>query len=324
MDLARNVVKLRRNKLKFNSSQIILQAMALAGVLWYVVFCYVPMYGLTMSFQNFNFMRGILGSPFVGLKYFMELVTDPSIPSILANTLSIAVLKLLLCFPVTILFAVLLNEISSRSFKRLVQTASYFPYFISWIIVSMVAIYFFSPEYGFVNNILMSLHLVDKPITPLTDSGTAYWLFVFTQMWKDTGWSAIIFIAAISGIDPQIYEAAVVDGASKLQRIRYITLPSISGTIIFMLLMNLGNLFSGGSGTFDQSMFLGNAMNSDKSMVLSYYTLRMGIQMGRYSFGAAVGLLNGIVSLGMLIISNSLCKRFFGRGLYSSEGETTK
>lgn len=323
MALARNVVNLGRNKRRLDSNQIILQAMALIGVLWYVIFCYVPMGGLITAFQDFDFVKGVMRSPFVGWKYFIELVTDPSVPGILANTLSIAVLKLLLCFPATILFSVFLNEITSRRFKRLVQTVSYFPYFISWIIVSMISIYFFSPEYGFVNNILMSLHLINQPITPMTSPGSFYWLCVFTQMWKETGWSAIIFIAAIAGIDPQIYEAAVVDGATKFQKIRYITLPGISGTIIFMFLMNLGSLFSGGAGTFEQSMFLGNPLNYDKSMVLSYYTLKMGIQMGKYSFGTAVGLLNGVVSLGLLLICNSFCKRFFGRGLYATEGDKT-
>ena len=185
----------------------------------------------------------------------------------------------------------------------------------------MIAIYWFSPEFGFVNNVLLSLHIISEPITPLTDSGSFYWLAVFTQMWKETGWSAIIFLAAIAGIDPTVYEAAIVDGASKLQRIIHITLPGITGTIILMFLMNLGNLFSGGAGTFEQAMFLGNPMNLDKSTVLSLYTLKTGIQLGRFSYATAVGFMNSVVSLALLLICNSLCKKLFNRSLYVTEGD---
>ena len=314
-------MKLLSRRTRFDKNQLILQAMALAGVLWYIIFHYVPMYGLIISFLEYDFIKGILGSPFVGFKYFIELFTDPEIPGILYNTLAIAILKLFLCFPVTIIFAILVNEISSKWLKKFVQTVSYFPYFISWIIVSMIAIYWFSPEFGLVNNILTGLHIVDKPITPLTDSGAFYWLAVFTQMWKETGWSAIIFIAAISGIDPTIYEASIVDGTSKLQRIIYITIPSIFGTIILMFLMNLGNLFSGGAGTFEQAMFLGNNLNRNTSTVLSLYTLRVGIQLGRFSYATAVGFVNSVVSLALLLFCNNLCKKLFNRSLYVAEGD---
>ena len=303
-----------------NTNQIILQIMALSGIAWFILFCYAPMYGLTLAFKEYSFKKGILGSPFAGLVYFKELFEDPEIAGVVTNTVAIGVLKLLICFPMPILFAMLLNELSSDRLKKLVQTASYFPHFISWIIISLIITYWFSPEFGIVNKVLLELRIVEQPITPLTDPGSFYGLAVISEMWKEMGWSAIIYIAAIAGIDTTLYEAATVDGATKVQRIIHITLPGISGAIILMFLMSFASLFSGGSGTFEQSYFLGNPMNYDKSMVLSYYTMKTGIMLGRFSYATAVGLLNSVVSLVLLLISNGTCKKLFNRSLYF-EGE---
>lgn len=300
----------------FCKDQLLIQSMVLPGIAWYILFCYVPMYGVILGFKDYSARKGIMGSPWVGLKHFEALFADPDIPSILFNTVAIGFLKLLICFPVAILFALLLNEIRSNRFKRFVQTVSYFPYFISWVVVAMIVDYWLNPRSGILNYMMLSLGLIEKPIALLSQADAFYGIAVISQMWKDTGWSAIIFLAAISGIDPAIYEAAIIDGANKVQRIVYVTIPCISGTIILMFMLNFSGVFSGGPGTFDQSYFLGNPLNYDRSYVLSYYVMKMGLMQGRFSYATAVGLLNSLVSFIILMGSNGLCKRATGRSLY--------
>ena len=300
----------------FSKDQLLVQSMVIPGFLWYILFCYVPMYGIILGFKNYSARRGILGSPWVGLEHFRALFADPDIFNIILNTVAIGALKLIICFPLAILFALLLNEIRSKKFKRVVQTISYFPYFISWIIVTMVAQYMFNSRNGVVNHLLLSLGLIHQPTIIMADANAFWWLAVGTSAWKETGWSAIIFLAAIAGIDESIYEAAIIDGATKVQRICYITLPCIAGTIILMFLLNFAGVFSGGSGTFDQSYFMGNERNYDRSYVLSYYVLKQGIMQGRFSFGTAVGFLNSVVSFLILMGSNLICKKATGRSLY--------
>ena len=307
----------RRNFFQRNLNQIILQCIALVGIAWYFVFFYFPYYGLTIAFKDFKFKAGIMGSQWIGFKFFQELITDINLPMVVRNTVSISFLKILICFPAAILFAILLNEIRGLRFKKIIQTISFFPHFISWIIISLVITYMFAPEFGLVSNLLLKLGIISKPLNILADAQSFYWLAVFSELWKSTGWSSILFIAAISGIDPTLYEAAVVDGASRLRRIINITLPSITGTIILVFLLQFSSIFSGVGGIFEQSMFLGNAVNYDKSIVLGLYTLRTGIALGRFSYATAVGLVNGVVSLALLLISNAVCWRFFGRGLYT-------
>lgn len=300
----------------FSKDQLLSQSMVIPGFFWYLLFCYVPMYGIILSFKNYSARKGIMGSPWVGLAHFKDLFADPDIPNILLNTVAIGFLKLLFCFPIAVIFALLLNEIRSNRFKRFVQTVSYFPYFISWIIVAMIVEFFLSPRNGVFNYFLLSLGLIDAPIAPLAQANAFWSIAVITQVWKETGWSAIIFLAAIAGIDPEIYEAAIIDGSSKVQRIFKITLPCISGTIILMFLLSFSGVFTGGPGTFDQSYFLGNPRNYDRSYVLSYYVLKTGLMQGRFSYATAVGFLNGIVSFTILLGSNMICKKATGRSLY--------
>ncbi len=311
-----------RGKLKkyFTGEQLAAQSMVLPGLVWYIVFCYLPMYGILLGFKQYSPRKGILGSPWVGLEHFHALFKDPDIPNIVLNTVAIGALKLLICFPMAIIFALMLNELNHKRFKKLVQTVSYFPYFISWVIVTMVLQYMFNIRSGVINHLLQSLGLIDQPLTIMSDASAFWWLAVFSTAWKETGWSAIIFLAAITGVDAALYEAAIIDGASKLQRVIYVTLPSIMGTIVLLFLLNFAGIFSGGSGTFDQSYFMGNTRNYDRSYVLSYYVLNQGIMQGRFSFGTAVGFLNSVVAFILLMGSNLLSKRLTGRNLYM-EGE---
>ena len=291
--------------------------MALLGIVWFLIFFFIPYYGLTLAFREYDFAKGIFASPWIGLQYFKELFTDPEIPNAFINTLAISIFKLLIGFPAPIILAVLLNELPGRRFKSLVQTVSYFPHFISWILISLIAVYWLSPDMGMVNQLLMSLNIIDKPMNILTDASSYWGLAVFSDIWKETGWGAIIYIAAIAGIDETLYEAASVDGISKVGKIFYITIPCISGTILILLLLNIGSLLS--SANFDQAYFMGNAMNYDKSNILDTYVLKVGVQLGRFSYATAVGLLKAIVSLVLLLVSNIACKKFFGRSLYMEE-----
>lgn len=302
---------------KIDTDQLILQLIALGGLAWYIVFYFVPYVGLTIAFQDYSLSQGLLEGEWVGLKYFQELFSDPNLWIVIRNTFCISALKILICFPAAIMFAVFLNEIKCLRYKKLIQTVSYFPHFISWIILSLIMVYWFSTDFGLVNDVLMRLHLIERPLDLLNNKDAFYGLAVFTELWKETGWSAILFIAAIAGIDPTLYEAAVVDGASRWKRILHITLPSIKGTVVLMFLMTFSGIFSGTGGTMEQSMFLGNAMNYDTSIVLGYYTMQTGLNLGRFSYATAVGLVNGIVSLVLLLGSNGFCKRFLGRGLYT-------
>jgi len=307
----------KKRKFKFDSNQAILQVMALLGIVWFLIFFFIPYYGLTLAFREYDFAKGIFASPWIGLQYFKELFTDPEIPNAFINTLAISIFKLLIGFPAPIILAVLLNELPGRRFKSLVQTVSYFPHFISWILISLIAVYWLSPDMGMVNQLLMSLNIIDKPMNILTDASSYWGLAVFSDIWKETGWGAIIYIAAIAGIDETLYEAASVDGISKVGKIFYITIPCISGTILILLLLNIGSLLS--SANFDQAYFMGNAMNYDKSNILDTYVLKVGVQLGRFSYATAVGLLKAIVSLVLLLVSNIACKKFFGRSLYMEE-----
>ena len=296
--------------------QMLLQAMALLGVGYMALFYYGPMFGVVLAFKNYKFTKGVWGSPWVGLANFRELLFDFDMPMVLTNTVRIALLKMLICFPAPILFALLLNEVRRTRFQRLIQTASYFPHFISWAIVALMMQYLFTSDNSLVNAVLMKLGLINRPTNVLSDPNAFYAVAVLSELWKETGWSAIVFIAAIAGIDPEIYEAATVDGASQLQKIFRITLPNLTGAVSVMFMLNFAGLLSGGGGAFDQSFFLSNPLNYEKSIILGTYTLKTGIQMGRFSYATAVGLINSVVSLVLLLGCNALSKRFLGQSLY--------
>ena len=308
-----------KKRRKIDSNQVILQIIAIAGIGWYLIFFYVPYIGLTIAFRDFRLTDSLFGGQWtwVGFRYFEEMVRDIQMPRIIRNTMMISLMKLLTGLPAAILFALLLNEIPKLWFKRLVQTVSYFPHFIPWIIVALMSLYFFSPQFGMFNTLFMSLGLIDRPMTILTDSDSVYWLFTWLELWKSLGWSSILFIAAVAGVDPTLYEAAIVDGASRWHKMFYITLPSIMGVVVLVFILQFSSLFAGLGGTFEQSVFLGNTLNMDRSMVLGHYVLNTGIALGRFSYSTAVGMVTGVVGLTLLGIGNFVCKKFLGRGLYT-------
>ena len=298
-----------------------LQCMALSGMAYIFLFSIVPMYGFAIAFQNYSFTKGIFGSSYAGLKYFHELAADPDIWLAARNTVMMSLLKLALCFPVAIIFAILLSEVKNQTLRMLTQTASYFPHFISWVVISLMITYWFSSDFGMVNKLLLNLGLIRKPLLILTDPNSFYNLVVFSEMWKETGWSAIIFLAAIAGVDPTYYEAAVMDGATRIQRIYHITLPCIRGAIATVFMLNFASLVNGVGGLFEQSFFLGNALNYESSIIISTYVIKVGIGLGRFSYATAAGLINSTVSLLLLLTCNALSKKLLRQNLYSTGEE---
>lgn len=310
----------KSGRVKMLKKQWPLQMFVLAGIVYILIFCYIPMIGLIMAFKDYDVVMGIKGiftSEWVGLKYFKEFITDYNFKNLVKNTVGISILKLIFTFPLPIIFAIILNEIRCLKFKKIVQTCSYLPHFISWIIIAGIAQHFLS-ESGIINTLLMNIGLIDEPIKFLLDPSKYWGLAVFTDVWKEMGWWTIIFLAAITGVNQDLYEAAKVDGAGRLRRIWSITLPCIKATIVTVLIMALGNLFGGGlSGSnFEQSYLLGNSMNKEASQILQTYVFEVGLSRGRYAYATAVGLIQSVISLILVFSSNFFSKKLAGTGLF--------
>lgn len=288
-----------------------LALLLLPTIVYFLVFHYVPIYGIQIAFKNYRFLDGINGSPWAGLEHFRYLFSLDSFWTVLRNTLVISFLKLLIGFPAPILFALLLNELRHLLVKRFVQTVSFFPHFLSWIILSGVLIQLLSPSIGPINHVIRFFG--HKPIFFLADPSWFRWVLVVTDVWKDLGWSSIVYLAAIAGIHPELYEVAKVDGANRLQRMLNITLPGIAPVITIMLILNMGKLIQ---DDFDQVFNLLNPAVYQTGDVLSTYTYRAGVEQLKYSFATAVGLFKNTVSLALVLAANGLTKRFNQNGLW--------
>lgn len=296
------------------------QAFALAGILFILIFNYAPMFGVIIAFKDYKITGGLKGmftSPWVGFKYFVEFFSDYNTAAIIRNTIVMSVTKLLFTFPLPIILALLLNEIRSSAIKRVVQTVSYLPYFISWVIVAGFCQIFLQAN-GVINSLLMYLGLTEGPIAFYTSPKYFLPMVVITSVWKDMGWWAILFLASIAAVDPTLYEAASMDGVGRLKRIWYITLPAMQSTITIVLIIALGNLLGGGlSGSnFEQAYLLGTPGNSEVSEILQTYVVKMGLSKGRYSYAAAMGLVQSVVSLLLVLTSNFISKKTTGEGLF--------
>ena len=259
------LIKLKRQRM--------LQIFAWAGLVYILIFNYAPMAGILVAFKKFSIKDGFMGiftNEWVGLKYFIEFFNDYMCWPVIKNTLIISLLKILASFPAPILLAIMITEVKNRPFKKFVQAVSYLPYFISWVIVAGILTAFFSQSRGLVSEFIIKTGISDKGVSFLTDPGSYYQLAVWTSIWKSTGWWSIIFLAAISGIDPGLYEAAMVDGAGRLKRIWHITLPGILPAIVTVLILSVGSFLGGGmmGGNFDQTMMLGNKLNASASEII--------------------------------------------------------
>jgi len=269
------------------------------------------MYGLILAFKDFKFNKGIMGSPWVGLSNFVYLFHLQQFYTVLRNSITLSVLKLLLCFPIPIILTLALNEIPFLGYKRTMQTVLYLPYFISWVVIGGILVNLLSPSWGIVNTIIKSLG--GNPIFFLGSAKYFRSITIASYIWKSAGWDTIIYLAAITSINPELYEAATIDGASRLQRIWHITFPCIRSTVVILLLLNIGNIMNNG---FEQIYMLQNGSNITVSEVFETYTYHMGIVNGRFSFATSVGLFSSIVGFTLLTIANAIAKILGEEGLF--------
>lgn len=284
------------------------------GMIFLLIFSYTPMFGIIMAFKDYSISSGIKGiftSEWVGLKYFDEFVNDYQFGTIVRNTLMLSLLKVIFTFPAPIIFAIMLNEVKHMAIKRLVQTVSYLPHFISWVVVVSLAFFFLSADVGLVNKALLGLGLIDKQLDILTNANYFWGLAVGSAMWKEMGWWTIIFLAAITGINPALYEAAQIDGAGRLARIRHITIPGMKGTIIVVLILTIGSILGGGlvGSNFEQAYLLGNTINNPTSEIVQTYAFKVGLRDGRFSYAAAIDLIQSVISVLLIFSSNYIAKR---------------
>ncbi|GIP36652.1 sugar ABC transporter permease [Paenibacillus sp. J2TS4] len=288
-----------------------LYTMILPGVLYFAVFKYIPLTGSIIAFQDYNVFDGVWGSKFVGLKHFVNLFTYPEFYSVLTNTALISLYKLFFGFPAPILLALLLNEVRKALFKRTIQTVLYLPHFLSWVIAGGLIINFLSPSSGVVNEIIRSFG--GEPIFFLQEPKYFRSIIVGSGIWKEVGWNTIIYLAALTGINPDLYEAAEVDGAGKLRQAISITLPSLMPTIIVLLLLNIGNILDLG---FEQIYMFLNPLVYDTGEVFDTYIYRIGLLGGQFSYTTAIGIFKSIVGFILLFGANYISKKVTDNSIF--------
>ncbi len=291
-----------------------LQMMVIPGIIFFIIFSYIPMYGVLIAFKDYNFADGILGSPWVGLKHFRDFFSEPELFMMFRNTIGISVLKTLFGFPGPIIFAILLNEIASNGYKRTIQTISYLPHFVSLVVVIGMVIRFSSANGGLFNDILVGLHIIDEPISFLAQPKYFWGILIGIDVWKGIGWGSIVYCSAISGIDQALYEAATIDGAGRFRRIWHVTLPGIMPMVTIYLILTMANILTG-SG-FDDIFLLRNDMLYKVSQTISIYSYEMGLVKGSYSYSTAIGLFTSVINLTLLIISNTVSRKVSENSLW--------
>lgn len=285
-----------------------LQVMIWPGIAMIFLFSYIPMYGLLTAFQDYNLFKGFLGSPWVGFKHFEMFFHSPDFWNIMRNTIVISLLKLIIGFPAPILLALMLNEIQKMWFKRTIQTISYLPHFLSWVIVGGLVFSILSTENGSLNILLQELNLIDEPINFLSIPEYFWAILIGTGIWKEIGFASIVYLAAIAGVDPHQYESASIDGANRFKQIYLITLPSIVPVILIFLILAVGNILSAG---FEDILILANnPILKDVSDVIDTYVYRLGILNNRFSYATAAGLFKAVVSVILLTLANYAARRF--------------
>lgn len=285
--------------------QRVLLIWAVVFVIYGVIFYYIPLGGWVMAFQNYKPKTGLLHSKFVGLDKFKFLFSDQTFLKVIRNTLGMGILNLVSTFVMAILFAILLNEVRSIIGKKSVQTISYLPHFLSWIIVTGILHDALSTT-GIINELLVNLHIIDTPISFFSKPELFWPIVAFANVWKETGWNAIIYLAAITSIDPCLYESAAIDGAGRWAKIKYITLPGIRPTIMILLLMNIGNVLNAG---FEVQYLLGNGLIKSVSDTIDIYILTWGISQSDYSLGTAAGIFKSVVAIILIVLANGIAKR---------------
>ncbi len=276
----------------------------LPGLLYFIIFCYVPMGGLVIAFKDYRPLKGIWGSNWVGLRYFAEFFSSPFFPRLMRNTVLISVYSLLWGFPVPILFALLLNELAAGPFKKVVQTVSYMPHFISVVVLVGMVQSFLSPYEGIVNQLITKLG--GSAVNFLSESSWFRTIYVGSGIWQNFGYNSIIYLSAISAVDPQLYEAARIDGAKRIQIMTRVTFPCILPTAIIMLILNFGSIMNVG---FEKINLLYSPAVYETADVISTYVYRRGILDSQFSFGTAVGLFNSVINLFLILVVNQISRK---------------
>ncbi len=298
-----------------------LQFMAILGVIWMLIFNYAPMYGILIAFKkNYRITTPLLSIDFLktawaakgGFQHFINFFKDDEFKNIMLNTLGISVIKLFINFPLPIVFALLLNEVRNEKFKKFIQTVSYMPHFLSWVVLGGILTTWLG-ETGLLNDILMKTKIITEG-KPYLAFPQYFWpIVILSDLWKELGWSAIIYLAAISSIDQEMYEAARVDGASRWKQIWTITLPSIAPTITIMFILAVGGLMS---SNFDQIFVLYNPLNAPRSNTIDIYTFTTAMRSMRYSYASAIGLFKSVIAFIMLFIANQITKKLNDTSLF--------
>ncbi|TBL79137.1 sugar ABC transporter permease [Paenibacillus thalictri] len=286
-------------------------AMILPGFIFFIVFKYVPMGGIMIAFQNYDPFDGFLQSAWVGFDNFQKLFHDPDFWKIFRNTLLISALNLFLFFPVPIIVSLLLNEVRVKWFKKGAQTLLYVPHFLSWVVVVSITVLLFSTQDGGINNMLSTWGYERMEV--MTNPSYFRIVYLLQVVWKEAGWSAIIFLAALAAVDPTLYEAATMDGASRLRQIWHINLPALRSTIIILFILRLGHVMDTG---FEHILLLQNSLNIDVSEVFDTYVYRVGILQAEFSYTTAVGLFKALIGLGLVYLANRASRKIGEEGVY--------
>lgn len=282
----------------------------LPALIYFIVFHYVPMYGVLIAFKDFVATKGIMGSPWVGFKHFERFFDSYQFWSLINNTLGLSVTQLVVGFPLPIFLALMLNQIRSEKSKRFVQTVVYAPHFISVVVLAGMIYVFFSNN-GLINN--MILMFGGDPISFMAKPEWFKPLYIASGVWQETGWAAIIYLAALAGVSPELHEAAIMDGANKWQRIFHVDIPAIMPTAVILLILSVGSIMNIG---FEKAYLLQTPMNQPSAEIIPTYVYKMGLQQAQYSFAAAVGLFNAVINLILLVAVNKFAKRLSGTGLW--------
>jgi len=283
----------------------------LPGLLYFLLFKYLPMGGVVIAFQDFHPFAGFMGSNWVGLKHFDRLFADPKFYMLLRNTIMLSLYNLLFGFPAPILLALMLNELRKQWFKRTIQTMVYVPHFMSWVVVVTMFFVIFESRGGLFQSWIASMG--GKPFTIMMDSGWFRPMYALQVLWRDTGWGTVIYLAALAGISPELYEAARMDGAGRMRQIWHITLPGIRSTIVVLLILRLSDILD---LSFEHIFLLINAMNREVADVFDTYVYRVGLTQGQFSYSTAVGLFKGLVGLLLVVVANWLAKKAGEEGIY--------
>ena len=300
-----------RNLWSYIKRKRYLYLMLIPAIFYFLIFNYAPMYGILIAFKDFSFKKGIWGSDWIGLENFRYMFQLDNFYTVFKNSILLSFLRILFTFPIPVLLALLLNDIKSAKYQKAMQTLFYLPHFVSWVVIGGILINFLSPVNGVINVIIQSLG--GEPIFFLAEDKYFKPIVILTSIWKDSGWGTIIYLAAITGISNDLYEAAKIDGANKLKCLKYITLPCIKSTVVIMLILRLGSIMNNG---FEQIFILQNSKNLGVSEVFETYTYRLGLLGGRYSFATTVGLFTSVIGIIFLLASNKIANKMGEEGIW--------